>query len=517
MKLMKKGLVAGLTTICAMSMLLAGCGAKKEEAAPTPSADTKSEAPASEAPATDAAGVDTSKKVELTWYFIGNGPQEDVGKVEEAVNKYLADNTKLNATIKLNCFDWGSYPDKLQAMIASGEKFDICFTANWANDYFQQSAKGAFLPLNDLLPKYAPKTQELLGADFLAGSQIDGINYAIPANKEKAHQWGLVIRKDIAEKYNMDFSNVKTLADMEPFFQTIKEKEPNMYAFESCIGESAFRTLDFDFIGAEKTIGVLKNDSTDMKVFNQFEAPETKEFFKLMHKFYKAGYIREDAASVNDYSADQKAGKIFAAVRSLKPGKDAEESNAMGQQYMQLELTPPVMSNRETTGSMQAISRTSENPERALMFLELFNTDPALNNLINYGIEGIHYEKVSDNVIKALPDSAKYGSGLGWMYGNQFINYLMDNEDPQKWAKFEAFNAAATPTKTLGFVFNPDKVKTEIAQCASIWDQYVAPLETGTADPEVELPKAIEAFKAAGSDAIMAEKQAQLDAWLAAK
>ena len=174
------------------------------------------------------------------------------------------------------------------------------------------------------------------------------------------------------------------------------------------------------------------------------------------------------------------------------------------------------MSNRETTGSMQAISRTSENPERALMFLELFNTDPVLNNLINYGLEGVHYEKVSDNVIKALPDSSKYASGLGWMYGNQLLNFLLDNEDPQKWAKFEAFNAAAKPTNSLGFVFNPDKVKTEIAQCASIWDQYMAPLETGTADPEVELPKAIQAFKEAGSDAIMAEKQAQLDAWKAA-
>ena len=34
------------------------------------------------------------------------------------------------------------------------------------------------------------------------------------------------------------------------------------------------------------------------------------------------------------------------------------------------------------------------------MFLELVNTDKYLNNLINFGVEGVDYEKVSDNVIK---------------------------------------------------------------------------------------------------------------------
>ncbi|MDF2594549.1 MAG: hypothetical protein K0R69_890 [Clostridia bacterium] len=516
MKLLKKGFVSILGTVCAMSMVLSGCSGDKAEVKPADAATT-AEAPAAETPAAEAPEVDLSKPVELTWYFIGNGAQEDVAKVEAEVNKYIAENTDLNATVKLNCFDWGTYPDKMQAMISAGEKFDICFTASWANNYTQQSGKGAFVPLNDLLPKYAPKTAELIGADFLSGSQIDGINYAIPANKEKAHQWGLVIRKDIAEKYNMDFSGVKTLADMEPFFKTIKEKEAGMYALEAVIGESPFRLLDFDRIGDERYPGVVWNDSKDMKVFNELEAPETMEFFKAMHQFYKAGYIREDAATIDDYSADQKAGKVFAAVRSLKPGKDAEESNAMGYPFVQVELTPPVMSNRETTGSMQAISRTSENPERALMFLELFNTDPILNNLINFGIEGVHYDKVSDGVIKAGPENAKYNPGSGWMFGNQFVNYLWDNEDPAKWENFKKFNDSSTPTKTLGFVFNADKVKTEIAQCVNLWDQYVPAMETGTVDPEKMLPEAIAAFKAAGADTIIAEKQAQLDAWLAAK
>jgi len=516
MKLIKKGFLAVLSTACLLSTVMSGCGKDPDQTSSGTGAATTAAATQSTETA-DAAEVDTSKEVQLTWYFVGNGPQEDVEKVEAEVNKYLKENTNLNATIKLYCFDWGSYTNKMQAMIAAGEEFDICFTAVWAANFYQLAPKGAFVALNDeknLLEKYAPKTKAMLGDDFLKGSQIDGINYAIPANKEKAHQWGFILRKDIVEKYNMDISTIKKFEDIEPFLKIVKENEPGMYPLEAVIGESPFRVLDFDRIGDDRYPGVVWNDSTDMKVFNEFEAPETMEFFKIMHRFYEAGYIREDAATVTDYSQDQKAGKVFAAIRSLKPGKDAEESLSMGQEYVQVEITPPIMSNRETAGSMQAISVTSKNPERALMFLELFNTDPVLNNLINFGIEGVHYEKVSDNVIKPGPENAKYNQSLGWMFGNQFLNYLWENEDPEKWAKFEAFNAASTPTKTLGFVFNSEPVKTQIAQCANVWDQYLPGLETGTVDPEEVLPEFIKALKDAGADDIIAEKQNQLNAWL---
>lgn len=455
----------------------------------------------------------TLEFVDLTWYVIGNGQQDDVEKIEEKANEYLEANG-INARLHLQCYDWGSYDQKMRTTIAAREEFDICFTSSWTNNYQQQAVKGAFVPLNDLMEKYAPKTKEQLGEDFLKGSQIDGINYAIPANKEKAHQWGFIIRKDLVDKYNLDISKIKKLEDLEPYLQTIKENESDMYPLEALNGESPFKLLDFDRVGDDKYPGVVWNDSSDMKVFNEFEAPETKALFKTMHEFYKKGYIRQDAGTVTDFNADLTAGKIFVSTKSLKPGKDAEMTVSTGYEWVQVEITPPIISNRDTSGSMQAISQTSKNPERALMVLEIFNTDEYFNNLINFGIEGVHYEKVSNNQIKPGPENEKYNPGTPWMFGNQFINYLWENEDPEKWDKFRAFNDKASSTKTLGFIFDPSKVKNEIAACNNVWDQYVPALETGTVDPEEYLPKALEAFKEAGSDRIIAEKQRQLDEWL---
>jgi putative aldouronate transport system substrate-binding protein len=447
---------------------------------------------------------------EIKWYFIGNGPQKDNDQIQAAVNKYIQ-SKGLNATVSLTCFDWGSYTQKMQTIIASGEKYDICFTANF---YRPQAAKGAFLPLNDLLTKYAPNTKAALGASFLDGAAIDGVNFAIPANKEKAHNWGVIIRKDLIQKYKLDVSKIKTLEDLEPLFAVIKKNEPGTYAFASIVGEDAYRILDWDKVVGDNIPVSLPSDNSSLKIINELEAPATMAHFKLMNKWYKAGYIRKDAAVITDFMAELKSGNTFCILQSMKPGKDAEMENATGQKWLQVDLTRPVMSNRETTGSMQAISVTSQKPDLVMKFIELFNTDKYLNNLINFGIEGTHYTKVSAEVLKDGPKKDNYNPGTAWMFGNQFINYLWSNEDPKKWEKFLAYNKAALPLKDLGFAMNTEPVKTEVAACLNVWTEYLPQLETGTADPAKVLPEAIAKFKAVGVDKIIAEAQRQFDAWL---
>ncbi len=509
---MKKALSLLLVLMLMVSML-AGCSSNADGGGDQTAGDQPATNGDTSSDNTATPSDEALPEVDISWYFIGNGQQEDTEKIESAADEYLKEKG-INANLHLYCYDWGSYDQKLRTMIAAREEFDICFTASWSNNYQQQAVKGAFVPLNDLLDQYAPKTKAQLGADFLSGSEIDGVNYAIPANKEKAHQWGFLVRKDLLDKYNMDVSGVKTLEDLEPYLQIVKENEPTVYPLEALNGESPFKLLDFDRVGDDKYPGVVWNDSSDMKVFNEFEAPETQKLFDTMHKYYEKGYIRQDAATVTDFNADLSAGKIFVSTKSLKPGKAEEMTVSTGYEWIQLEITPPVISNRDTSGSMQAISTTSKHPERALMVLELFNTDEYFNNLINFGIEGVHYEKISDNQIKPGPENEKYNPAIGWVFGNQFINYLWENEDPTKWEQFRTFNEAAVGTKTLGFIFDPTNVKNEIAACNNVWDQYVPSLETGTVDPAEYLPKALKAFKDAGSDKIIAEKQKQLDEWL---
>ena len=99
------------------------------------------------------------------------------------------------------------------------------------------------------------------------------------------------------------------------------------------------------------------------------------------------------------------------------------------------------------------------------------------------------------------------------MLGNQFLSYIWNGDDPKLWEKMNAFNKSAVMSKALGFSFNAEPVKTEVAAVTNVQNQYKVGLETGTLDPEVKLPEFVKALKAAGIEKIIAEKQKQLDEW----
>jgi ABC-type sugar transport system, periplasmic component len=170
--------------------------------------------------------VDASKlkPYEVILMYPGT-PQPDEKLVEEAMNKILKE--KINATIDIQPVDWGAWNDKMNLMFASGEKADLVFTASW-NGHVDNVTKGAFVELDGLLEKYGQNILESEDPFLLEGARVKGKLYAIPTNKEIAASWGVLVRKDLADKYNMDFSNVKTLADLEPFLQIIKENEPDV-------------------------------------------------------------------------------------------------------------------------------------------------------------------------------------------------------------------------------------------------------------------------------------------------
>jgi putative aldouronate transport system substrate-binding protein len=258
-----------------------------------------------------------------------------------------------------------------------------------------------------------------------------------------------------------------------------------------------------------------------MKAFNLLETKEFKEYIELAHKYYKAGYTPADASTMtSDFTADRKAGKVFCWPESLKPFANEERTASWGIPCVQVSLTKPVVQTRDCTGSMQAISRSCKNPAIALKFLELFNTDKYLNNLINFGVEGKHFVKKNANTIDYAPgvtaQNSGYKPGTPWMFGNQYINYFWVGENQKKWAAFKEFNGSSLAAKTLGFNFDNSPIKAEAAACQTVWQQAVNPLACGAAVPAT-LPSVIEKFKAAGIDKIEAEVQKQLNAWRAGK
>ena len=449
---------------------------------------------------------------EIQWYFVNGNAQKDVLAVEEEANKYLKD--KINATLKLNCLDWGTYSNKVSTMMASGSPMDIVLTSSSILSYSQNVAKGNYLDITDLFAKYAPETSEML-KNVIDAAKVNGKLYGIPANKDTAHRYGFVYNKEIAEKHNLDMQSVTSFSDLEPILSVIREKEPELIGYGIGGSRTPYDLIDFDFIAGYDQVGAFYSDKQDDKVVNQFETPEFEESVRLSRKFYDEGFIYKDAATAKNFDQLQKQGQIFTYMDKLQPTK-LNEINAASANivYDAVYVSEIIRSNDDVKGSMVAIPRTSKNPERVMRFIELFNTDPFLNNLVNFGIEGKHYTKIDEKTISPIKDSGYDQVGMQWIFGNTFINYFLPNMPADRNEKLKEYNENAIPMKSLGFCFDNESVKVEVSACANVTKEFLQNLTSGAVDVDTSLPQFLQKLQQAGADKIIQEEQLQYDTWL---
>ncbi len=495
-----------IALVLSVAMLMTGCVVTPVTPT-TPTTPDNTTKPPQNAPAAEPA--------ELIWYLVGPQQEPETDKILEAANNYLKD--KLNVKINLTVLGYGDpYNNKVNTMLAAGDRIDICFTAGWAADIKANSSAGYFRELDSYLAKSSTIT-DIVGQAFMDGIKINGKTYAVPCRKEQVHNWGFIIKKDLAEKYNIDPKAIKTMEDLEPAFETIKKNEPDTYPLLVVEGEAPFKLLDWDPISDDSIPGALYPDNRDTKIINQFLAPESIAMYRKMRDYMQKGYIPADAATMQNFNDHLKTGKYFAICQSMKPGKAAEMTASTSVEWLDVNITAPVMANRDASGgALLAIPTSAKYPDQAFSFIEMLYTDKYLNNLFVYGIENEHYQKVSDNIVK-LTDNIGYRAGNGWRFGDQFLNYLMDNEDPNKWDQFIEYNKKGLILNSLGFSFDRTPVDAEHAACKAVTETYYKQLFTGSVDVDSTLKQMEAEYKAAGVDKLIAEMQRQYDAWLASK
>lgn len=448
-----------------------------------------------------AAGKGKDDVTTLTWYSIGKEPT-DLKLVVDEANKYLEE--KINVNLDMKFIDFGDYNQKMSVIINSGEDYDLAFTCSWAGDYLGNARKGAFLELDSYLDNQGKDMKTAIDQRFWDGAKVDGKTYAVPNQKELgvAPMW--VFTKEYVDKYKIPYENLHTLEDLEPWLKVIKEKEPGVTPLYITKGFS-FTTF-FDQL--VDPAGILLTDK-GLKIQNMFETEEMKKTLDTLRRFYKEGYINADSATAQD----DKTVKRFVTKGDGQPYADTLWSKTLGKKVVSSTITDTWITNGSTTGSMIAVSKNSKNPEKAVEFLNLLNTDAKLRNLLNYGIEGTHYEKVSDNQIKLIePEKKKYDVPYFAM-GNLFITDVLDEEPKDKWAAFEKFNDDAKVSPALGFKFNTEKVTNEIAAINNVLEEFKATLYSGSVDVNDYLGKLNAKLKEQGLDKVLQEMQSQVDEW----
>jgi len=460
------------------------------------------------------------EEVELIWYYPGPYPQQDADMVYEEINKILKE--KINATVDFRAQNWGDYEDRIRLVIASGENYDLCFTANWFNNYLQNVSKGAFLPLDDLIDEYAPGLKALVPTAMWDATRVQGKIYGLINYQISCMTNGAYFKKELVDKYGFDVTTVKEMEDLEPFLALIKEYDPDIYptgivssgggnwagwithfGFDEVVGRDLPGAVYIDDIGAIPT------------AINQYKTDEFKKFAGTVAEWFQKGYVRSDALAITDAQPMTKAGLMGVWFGgNVKPGGDAEHLAAHGYEMIQHPISDPILKTSSIISTMHGINRNSKNPERAMMFMELLNTDVELYNLLCFGIEGVHYNKVGENQIE-LVEGSGYVPNTAWLFGCQFNAYFLPGQADTLWEETHALNMSAKPSPLLGFAFDPVPIKTEIAQCQAVCDEYMRTLDTGSsgADWEATLAEFTAKLDEAGAERIISEINTQLKLW----
>ncbi len=510
---MKAKLFKIVTVLLMFAVMLAGCSSAKS---PDDSGNVSGTADKSK-------DQSEATSIKMTWLSTGAEPQ-DLGKIQDKLSEMTME--KMNCKVELVPVSFADQATKYNMWFANGTNIDIMITV--FQDYVSMINAGAFMEMDELL---TANGKDILKKDeeknFLGAGVYKGKQYGIPTIPSAPGNGGsLYVRKDVYDQLDtsaFDSKDYMDYEDMDHLFAQIRDKFPE-YTTYGILGDTAasgtnyFYLKNFDNLGvAGGSAGVLLNPMEDTNVENLFASDSYKEYLEWMRKWYQDGYISKDAATSTE-AADTmfKAGRTATMVSMSTSGFREGIVEQAGFDVVQLDLCPNYMTTNVYTGCMFFIPQNSQNPEKAMEFLNYLFTDADVQNLLSYGIRDDHYT-VQDNglVIDFTENREKYINPFG-VWGDQSQQYLTAPQTPDLLeARKEYLKVSLDHTsKAFGYQFDGTEVSTEQSTVKSVIAKYMTQLEYGTVDVDEVYPEFLKALKDAGIDKIIKENQRQLDEWL---
>lgn len=514
---MKKAL-ALLLALMMIIGVIAGCAAPAGQSSDaTQNGDAQEAADDGEeaAPAEEGDTASNQEPYTVRLVLPGDSKSEDVAEISEAASKILKE--KFNTTLEIVRLGWGDFQNQCNLMLSSDEQVDLMYSNR---DLFVTAVNsGQILDFTPYFDEYGQDIKELISQSRWDSVTVNGGIYALPAQKDTSVSYGFICVKEMADATGVDYSNIKTVEDLEPLLEAVHEMYPDVYTVAP-YSNSFMETIDS--LGGDR-LGVLE-DVTDSSttVVNWFDSDRFKELCDIAWGYTQKGYTMPDAtANTIQNSTLISSGKAFGYFGNTKPGMETEVKQGTGMDMLVFTLTP-VFTSTVRNDILWYIPHNSKDPGRAMQVLNELYINPELENICVYGIEGKHWEfKDEENGIIGYPegvDGTNTGyPGYAWAWPNEFILYTWEGNDADIWEKTKEWNDSAVVSPANGFSWDNANVMNQVTACQNVVDKYASALLNGSIDPATSIPEFNKELEAAGINDIIEEKQRQIDEWLANK
>lgn len=414
--------------------------------------------------AAKAQGVDTNTPEWLDAYYAENPqyaqfrgteevPSEETSVTEEETVKEQIEGAD-GATISVL-----KYPDE------KANQIDIFWFGGY-DRYIEYIDNGWVADVGENIDS---KLKEYVNPDLLAWiKQLGGgLTYAIPNNNPVGEYTYLLLNKELMDHYSYDPAKLDSLADCENFLKDVatysteylpivgelpvvnthywsydmetNRINPNKF---SVIASSTYNPT----FGGHLDLDVSSKNNPAMNALNVFRNPDYVAQLRAIQKYKDLGYVFDSA------SADKKF-----ALSVVKGG--AELAKIYGDEYYMNVLEYPRISEDDVCSSMFGVSAYSVNAARAMEIITAINTRPALRNILQYGVEDVHYQIDENGNLSRL--NQNYMMDIE-KTGNMFIAYPEEGVDADIWNYGKTQNFSALSSLTLGFgIKDPANINNE--------------------------------------------------------
>ncbi|MBQ2236926.1 MAG: ABC transporter substrate-binding protein [Clostridia bacterium] len=484
--------------------------------------------------------------ITLRWTIMMS-EQKDLSMVLEKANEMLKD---LLPGVKLNLECVDSLPDKWSMWMSSGEPIDLAWSG-YSFDMASEIKKNSYIGLNELVEKYAPHIkQEIEDYDYAYNATtIDGELYAIPHIQYYVAETTYMTIPTELEQY-MDSDALLNAAhgspttqedffiELDNYFQNIKQADAwdtdtvgryinNLKNFMQFV-----LSRGFEYVGCGTNTAYICYEAFDpnaeIKCF--LETEQFKMFMKYVRKWYEDGIISPDILTGGGGDASRQSIMGGHTVENWYNVDDERGIKRKG------DLTYYLLEAKENKwqgvvdivneATCTVIPYTAKHPEEAIQLVDLLHSEEGkeLLNLLCYGIEGVHYDKIGENRIQPYDydtqGDANSAYGIpNWMLGN--LNYVYEvpvvtEGQPEYVDNYNRVTRKEQHKSALyNFRVDNSNVTKEISQVTAVFAEYLNQLVFGvSADYEKIYNEMIKKAEKAGLRTIIEDFQKQADAYM---
>lgn len=411
----------------------------------------------------------------------------------------------------------------------------------------------------------APYLKQLLEErDDVAVTDVTGRLYGIGSIAPAGRFGGYVVRQDILEELGLLTTpeakepgkfyegQMIDMTDLTPLFAKIKAELPDVapgkpvYACGNLADMSSFyNVVEYDDLGnSSLTTGAIMDmdNHTNPQVVNFWKSDEYKHFVQTMGEWYDAGYLHPDAAAGDQTLSDlftdngQFVG-IFSDSSGLRNAYELTTGPLVQLNFMKpsYKYTQPEMSIMIPSTSKRAVD--------AIKFINLVMEDPYLMNMCYLGVEGKHWNYISEenNVARltqlgreGYTKSGPFGVGGDRRYQIDTIEYnnpMTAAEAVEHFVKTretvyaDEEIARTRPSPAVGFIYDPGRMAPTIAGLNTVVAKYDTTLRLGRGGKNgtsftgagTQYDKFIKELDAAGIESVISDVNTKFQAWFAAK